>query len=165
MPNLTTVHKIPYPLDSERLEAYPAVARQAAQIIDAAMPKTRKGQCLMPTGHTRRTHQQGNLYRIGNTVFFEGLGFIGKTEDFRRGVAKEMGTIIPAGFRPAYEVAGVGVTLDQGIARAVSMVIRANGTLFVRSGESDFTVNSYSDDRWLYNYIAAPALTWQTNDN
>lgn len=137
-----------------------------AAVLEASKTvEIRTAQCFMPAGHTRRTHQQGTLYRIGNTVFFEGLGFTGKTEEFRRGVAKEMGTIIPQGFRPAYEVAGVGITLDQGIARAVSMVIRANGTLFVRSGEGDFTVNTYTDDRWLYNYTATPTLIWKTNDN
>nr|DAY14872.1 MAG TPA: hypothetical protein [Caudoviricetes sp.] len=35
MPATTTTLKIPYPLDSDRLEDFPTVAKQAAQVIDA----------------------------------------------------------------------------------------------------------------------------------
>ena len=36
MPATTTTLKIPYPLDSDRLEDFPTVAKQAAQVIDSA---------------------------------------------------------------------------------------------------------------------------------
>lgn len=42
MPGNTSKHRIPYPLASERVADYPTIARQAAERIDAALPKEQR---------------------------------------------------------------------------------------------------------------------------
>lgn len=66
MPATTTTLKLPYPLDSDRLEDFPTIAKQSAQLIDQAA--TMKTTVLPVFDDAWRHDPDGGLVRTINGV-------------------------------------------------------------------------------------------------
>lgn len=66
MPATTTTLKLPYPLDSDRLEDFPTIAKQSAQLIDQAA--TTKAVVLPVFDDAWRHDPDGGLVRTINGV-------------------------------------------------------------------------------------------------
>lgn len=84
MPATTTTLKIPYPLDSDRLEDFPTVAKQAAQVIDSTA--TMNTVVLPVFDNAWRHDPDGGLVRSINGVHHLNISLRRIKDSFHMGV-------------------------------------------------------------------------------